>query len=175
MPRSQRTFQRRTGSRPNLAWSSSLVAVPTVVPTVTKVLVASLVLSNTNIDETLLRVVGGLALQSDQVAANEDQVGAFGMIVVTSQALAAGVASMPGPFTDGASDWFMYQPLLATITVLTAVGIEAQMATYFAINNKAKRIVSEGYAIALIAENGGTNGFRLTHNLRVLSMVRGTR
>ncbi len=43
----------------------------------------------------------------DQITASEFVVGAFGMLVVSEDAFAAGAASIPGPFTDAGSDLWM--------------------------------------------------------------------
>ncbi len=167
---------RSSGRRPNRAWSSSVIAAPTNIPAATKVLVASLVLSNVNIDETLLRVVGMIGVASDQNAASEQQIGAFGMIVVTDIAIAAGVASVPGPMSNGADDWLMYQGFAQERAFGSSIGFDSEARTQYAINSKAKRVVTEGRAIALVCENlHATHGFNVVWNLRVLSMVRGTR
>ncbi len=58
---------------------------------------------------TIIRTVGMFSMVSDQVAAQEDPFGAYGLAVVSDQARVAGVASVPSPITDQNSDlWFMY-------------------------------------------------------------------
>ncbi len=76
----------------------------------TKILLGVFVLSNVGIGETVRRTIGNIWVVSDQAAADEVQVGAFGCIVVTDLAAAAGAASIPGPFTDANDDgWFVWQ------------------------------------------------------------------
>ena len=108
--RSRNTHFTQNRSRPNRAWSSHFEAATTSVGPSTKVLLGSFGLSNVNIDETALRVVGMLSVASDQTAVSEHIVGALGLIRVSDTALAAGAASIPGPITDAGDDgWFVYQ------------------------------------------------------------------
>ncbi len=168
---------RRSGGRaPNRSWSSFVINAPVNVPAASKVLLATGILSNINIDETVLRTVGEIVTASDQFAVTEEQIGAFGMIVVNDVAAGVGVGSVPGPMTNGADDWFVYQPLIQFLAVPTSVGVEAQFGTVHQVNSKAKRIVSEGRLIAFVVENlHATDAFNIIWNLRVLTMVRGTR
>ena len=91
-------------------------------------------------------------------------------------ATAAGAASIPGPFTNGSDDWFVYQPIVQLHRFSSGVGFDAQAATQYRIDSKAKRITHEGRAIAVMVENGhATAGFAINFNIRLLGMVRGTR
>jgi len=170
---SQRIVSRR---RPNRSWAGIAEAAVTNVPAASKVLLASLTLSNPNIDETHLRTVGICDVRTDNSAATEEQFGAFGMIFVTDTALAAGVASIPGPTTDIADDgWFVYVPFSAGFLVSTAVGLNPDFAHIFHFDSKAKRRVEEGTSVALVAENVHANhGFNIRIHLRSLTMITGT-
>jgi len=143
----------------------------------TKVLLATLTLSNPGIDETVLRNVGIISIQSDQSAATEQQIGAFGMIRVTDIAAAAGVASIPGPITDATDDgWFTYVPFSQAFQFKTGVGFQGgDFAASYQFDSKAKRRVEEGSLLAMVVENAhATNGLQITVVLRTLSMVTGT-
>ncbi len=60
---------------------------------------------------TVVRHRGTLTvLQRLEAAGDQIICGAMGMIVVSADAFAAGVASMPGPLTDGGNDWFVWVP-----------------------------------------------------------------
>ena len=168
--RRNRQFPSRT-SRPNRTWSKSNAVGFASVSVSSKVLIGSFVLSNPGIDETVLRTVGQIGVTSDQTAGTEAQIGAFGMIVVTDLALAAGAASIPGPITDAADDgWFLYVPITQEQVVATAVGIVRSKDYVF--DSKAKRRVSEGQGIAIMAENASPSFvFRIAHVLRLLSMI----
>ncbi len=162
--------QRR--SRPNRSWSLSTSAVYQTVPAASKVLLGGFSLSNVNIDETILRVVGGISVLSDQAISEETQVGAFGMILVTDAAVSVGITAIPGPVTDGADDgWFVHQSFFQT----TKNDVSSPADRWYGIDSKAKRIASEGQQIALVCENfHATHGLVIGRFVRMLSMVRGT-
>ena len=173
--RGGRTFARSSGSRPNRGWSYTQEAAFTNVPANSKVLLASFALSNPGIDVIILRCIGGISVASDQAAAAEVQIGAFGMILVTDQALAAGIASIPGPFTNGDDDgWFCHQSFAQQGDLVSGQGI---VSGWYPIDTKGKRIVhGEGVSIALVAENAhATYGLVLYEAIRFLAQVRGTR
>ncbi len=173
--RRARQFPRRS-SAPNRSWAGFNTASPVVVAAGTKVLLATLVLSNPGIDETVLRNVGVVSIQSDQSAATEQQIGAFGMIQVTDIAAAAGVASIPGPITDGTDDgWFTYVPFAQAFQFKTGVGFQGNVAQLYQFDSKARRRTSEGQLLAMVVENAhATHGLQIAVVLRTLSMVSGT-
>jgi len=171
-----RTRQFQRSSRPNRAWAgfanTSLVAVAAS----TKILIGGFSLSNPNIDETVLRTVGTIAVMSDQQATTEDQLGAFGMIAVTDLAAAAGAASIPGPITDRADDgWFVYVSIVQRLAFGTSVGFHANGAVQYHFDSKAKRRFEEGTQIAIMVENASSStAFSIMTIFRLLSMVSGT-
>jgi len=177
MPRrSNRTFARSSGKRPNRGWSIIVDTANSIAGGSTKVLLGTLVPSNPGIDETVLRTVGMIAVKTDQVAATEQQEGAFGMIVVNDRAIAAGAASIPGPLTDGAdAGWFVHVPFLNDFTFVSSAGFHANGLTNVTFDFKSKRIVEEGFQIALMVETtASSEGITFSTILRLLSMVRGT-
>ena len=169
-------LRRSNRSTPNRSWSAFNTAAPVAVPAASKVLLGSFSLTNPGIDETVLRTVGAFAVQSDQLGATEDQLGAFGMYVVTDRAIAIGLSAIPGPVTNAATDgWFMWKPILQEFAFGTGVGFIADMATRYDFDSKAKRIVNNGFGIAIMVENiHATHAFEITTSFRLLSMVRGT-
>ena len=162
----------RSSTRPNRGWSYVQTATSTTVPAASKVLLGSFT-NATGVDLTILRVIGGLSVASDQTAAIEEQLGAFGMIVVTDIALAAGIASIPGPVTDGGDDgWFVHRDFQMTSQLVNT----SPMSEYFAVESKGKRVVGSGVIIAIVAENAhASQGLALNFAIRMLSQVRGTR
>ena len=70
---------------------------------------------------TLVRTRGQLIVRVVTPAAGENMVrGAFGMIVVSSDAFAIGVTALPGPLSDSGNDWFLWVPFaLAFASTLT--------------------------------------------------------
>ena len=165
-------------SRPNRTWAGSATAAFTAVAGAgTKVLLASFTLSSEGIDETILRNVGLLSVKTDQQVADEDQIGAFGIIRVTDTAFAAGAASVPGPITDSSDDgWMVYVPIAQSFLFGTAVGMQGNFAQGYPFDSKAKRIISGGSRVVLVVEStSGSAGFQIAFVMRLLSQVRGTR
>ena len=159
MPRRAFTQGRsaRGTRRPGLTNWARTTFRNTVVAAGTKVLVASFVLSNAGINEVVRRTRGRFLFTSDQGTIFEGSVAAFGFVVVNDLALAAGVASMPGPITDANDDgWFVWEsmPMLQGNTdgsSSASVGVGG--ANYGAeFDSKAMRRVEEGFGIAVVAE-----------------------
>ena len=173
-----RRFVTRTPHRrpPNRAWAGIVPAAAVTIPANTAVLLATFTLDNDGIDETVLRVVGGVQVASDQLASSESQIGAIGMCVVTDTAAALGITAIPDPVSDVGDDvWFFYQGFAQQVTVLTAVGIAGDLSTWYPFDQKAKRIIHSGQTIALVGANAhATNGMAVTVVMRILGMVRGT-
>ncbi len=122
-------------------------------------------------DLTIVRVRGFLAVQSDQAVAVEWQNGAFGMIVVSEEAAAAGAPSMPAPVADADNDgWFMYQPIVQSGTGAAGTRVSFQ----YDIDSKAQRILQTGGdVIALLVENShAATGMRIAFQVRVLTRIR---
>jgi len=176
VPRS-RTYRNSQGSfrrsRPNRDWAGVSSTGFTAVAASTKVLLGSFTLANPGIDETILRSVGTIAVESDQGAAVEDQIGAFGMVKVTDTAFAIGITAIPSPITDIADDgWFLYVPF-AMSGVQGSVPIGALTKDF---DSRAKRVLEDGTTIAIVAENASaSHGFSIAMVMRVLGQVRGTR
>ncbi len=159
MARAQRRFTARAQRRPG-TWSRFVDTGIVAVPAASKVLVASAVLSNPGINETLRRVRGFILLLSDQTAATERQLGAFGICVASDAAVAAGAASLPGPVTELDDDlWQTWLPLQGALTVVSGVGFILQD-NKIQIDSKAMRRIQQGQSLAIMAENASaTFGF----------------
>jgi len=139
------------------------------------VLLGTFVPSVVSIDETILRTRGMFAVETDQSAASENQLGAFGMIIVSDNAAAAGVASIPGPATEASDDgWFVWVPIVQRWELGTFVGFDSHQSVQYEIDSKAKRIVQAGQTIAVVVESVAS-GFTIATVFRMLSQVRGTR
>ena len=101
-------------------------------------------------------------------------MGAFGVCVVNDDAFAAGVASIPGPFTDAASDlWFVHQFLYVRTEFHSAIGIqEIGHELTWEIDSKAMRKVAPEQTIAFVIENGHASfGAIGLANLRILTTL----
>ena len=169
----RRGFRRSSG--PTRIWTGTGASVYTNVPAATKVLLGSFT-STANIDETVLRCVGAFSVRSDQAAASEDQLGAFGLCVVTDRAIAIGFSAVPGPVTNIADDvWSTYMTIAQSFEFVSAVGVRPDMAHLYNFDSKAKRKIPDGYSLAVVVENAhATHGFDIALTVRVLSMIPGT-
>ena len=176
MARRTNQFPRRSQSRPNRSWLGIFTAANVNVPAASKVLLATIVPSNTGVDETILRSVGRCFVQSDATA-TEQQIGALGLIRVTDRAVAAGIASIPDPITDGGDDWLLYVPIVQTNEVLDGTATQAVNGVGYDFDSKAKRILDgDGVAFALVVANAhATFAFDIALVFRVLGQIRGTR
>ncbi len=107
---------------------------------------------------TIVRTVGILTVTSDQHTADENPFGAMGFAVVSEQARAAGIGSLPTPITNEDSDlWFVFQHWSAPV----AVGSNASfgnIARVFEFESRAQRKVEEGEAIVVVLENAAAAG-----------------
>ncbi len=162
---------RGRGFRPPTEWESVEIAANQAIPAATKVFLASFTVAGASI--TVRRTRGLVAWSSDQLAASETPVGAFGMMIVSDAAFAAGAASIPGPFTDAQSDlWFVHQYLYDKFILATAVGFNSggQAASQYTIDSSAMRRQSEEERLVVMVENGhATQGASFWYGIRVLS------
>ncbi len=168
-----RSLQRRVGARPNRAWSIAFSSAFITVPANSLTLISSFVPANIGIDLTFLRTVGQLTIMSDQTGASEEQIGAFGMILVTDSAFAIGVTAMPDPVTDGNDDgWFVYQGFSQQSALVTA----GRGSFSYTIDSKAKRIMGGvGKTLVLMISNAhATQGLQFALQIRFLTQIRGT-
>ena len=173
MARAGRRFA-RGGSRPNRGWSGQITTGFAAVATGTKVLISGLTPANDGIDLTILRTVGVLSISSDQSGSAEQQIGAFGIMLVRDQAFAAGAASIPSPVTNlSDDDWFVYQPFCQQ----SEVAITSPSSVQYHFDSKAKRIVpGTGVTIAMMIANASSiHVLEFALAFRMLVQVRGTR
>jgi len=172
---SRRSF--RSGSAPNRGWAGSSPGAVVSVAANTKVLLATVVLDNDGIDETLLRTIGVVSIQTDNVAADENQIGAIGMCLVTDTVAGIGVASMPDPVTDVADDiWIVHLHFAQGFNVQDATGANSNFMNSVRFDQHAKRIMHSGQSMAVIGANASAAfGFDMLFQFRQLWMVRGTR
>jgi len=138
----------------------------------TKVLIASFVNSNPGIGEVVRRSRGRFGVISDQASVTEQCIGAIGFVVVSDLALAAGAASIPGPFTDASDDgWFVWEGFatVSQFTLAVSNASAAQGAGLFEFDSKAMRKVPDGFSIAVMAENTtGGGGWEIGMTASVL-------
>ena len=163
MPRHNRIVRK---TLPNRSWAG--VEVGVTIAGNTSVLIGTFALSNSGIDEIILRTIGSFVIRLDQIAVTEVQIGALGLIVVSDAAIAAGVASIPKSVTDIDNDgWFAFMPIASAQIFGDATGMH--QADQYHIDSKAKRVTHDGYGIALVVENSTAAGFQIDGVMRLLS------
>jgi len=122
--------------------------------------------------ETVIRTRGLLSVGSDQVAATEDIVGAFGIAVVTAQAVSVGITAVPHPGTDAAwGGWLYHTFFAAQMRFASAIGLHPDWVTNTVIDSKAMRKVDEDERLVVVIENMATTGLLFFHSERFLSKI----
>ncbi len=106
---------------------------------------------------TVIRTRLVVGWESDQVAATESPMGGFGIQVVTSAAITAGIGSVPTPISEIDADYFVYQSLISHIEFGSAVGFQKQAFRQYEIDSKAMRKVGPDQDMAITVEE--TNSF----------------
>ncbi len=150
------------------SWARLVSNASVLVPAASKVLVATFTLANPGIGETVRRTRGRIHARSDQAAAHEEHLGGFGMIVVTDIAVAAGIASIPDPVSEGNDDgWFVFEHIVAS-------GSENTLGQFVSVpfDSKAMRRVEEGYQVAVVVANASAvHAFEFTFGISLLSSL----
>ncbi len=119
---------------------------------------------------TVVRSRGLLFGRSDQFVATEPYGFAYGNIIVTEQAVAAGVVSVPTPVTEDPSDWHVYERIVGTLILGSGVGFQDMSGgENLIIDSKAMRKVDLGEdLIAVIESDALSNGVIVSAYIRVL-------
>ena len=106
-------------------------------------------------DRTVRRVLGRYWVQGDDVAAQEQQIGAIGGIVVMELAFSQGAASIPGPLTERQDDtWSLWEPFMQTNELVVGGGIGLNSSGPWNFDSKAMRKLPDGTIYVLMVENG---------------------
>ena len=119
---------------------------------------------------TVVRVRGSVIWLSDQGAADESQLGAIAIGVVSERASAAGVASIPVPSATGwGDDLFFMTMALQNQGANTAPGTAAhQQIIAREFDSKAMRKLNDGDALAITCSNWGATGANVAISFRIL-------
>ena len=162
-------MSRREPGRTN--WSRTVASTSTLVAAGTKVLVATFVLDNPGISETVRRTRGRFMFASDQGSATEEVRGAWGAVVVTDAAAAIGITAIPGPITDASDDnWFVWESFFSMLANVATGNIAATNEPMSDFDSKAMRKVATGFQLAFVVENAsGSTGFRFSLGVSLLS------
>ena len=122
--------------------------------------------------ETVIRTRGMLGYKSDQIAASEIQLGAFGIAVVSEQAATVGITAIPHPSTDAPwGGWFYHTYLMSEFVFSSAIAFQADFMHTIVIDSKAMRKIDEDDRIVVVVENTAATGFAIANSERFLSKV----
>ncbi len=118
---------------------------------------------------TITRTVGIVSIATDQEAASEDQIGAFGFGVVNRVAGALGITALPGPATDcGWPGWFVHRFFSQKYEFHTAAASMLPSKEYV-FDSKAMRKVEAEQDLVFMVENfDANNGLRFAVSFRML-------
>ena len=117
---------------------------------------------------TIVRIRGQASVKLQTYGADLDIVGAVGIGLVSDEAFAAGVASMPAPFDD--ADWggWMLHRMFSARFEFTDATAGVQPASWeYELDSKAMRKVGPNMTLAVIAQSQG-GAFSVSIPLRVL-------
>ena len=147
----RRAIARRSGGKRETSWIA-------IAPATASIDSSSVFMSSLNAAAlalrpfTIVRTYLEIMLRGDNLGANESVVAAVGMAVVSDQAAAAGVASVPTPLTELGSDLFyIHQIAMQRFNFITVSGVLLG-GQHYSINSKAMRKVNNDSDIILVSE-----------------------
>ena len=135
------------------SWSNMTPATAVAIGATQAVIGSVSIAESSLVAPTLLRSRGNLLVNAVPDAATDSDTIGLGLIVVHTNALAAGGASLPGPIADQGADWLwhMYVPLdAAGATAEAAVNNWNLMR--IEVDSKAMRRVPEDHAVVCMGE-----------------------
>ncbi len=158
----------RGGSKRQVTWVGPADQGFVSVGTGAKVIVATFAAGTSFEKPTVVRTRGAVAVEATSFGADLEFTGAYGLGVVSDQAVAAGVASIPGPWSDSDWDgWFVWRSFAARVEFSDATGILFPASLQHEVDSKSMRKVSDNETIVLVAESQA-GAFSIAMHLRVL-------
>jgi len=126
--------------------------------------------SSFEISSTIIRTRGAVTIRPAVTVADAAIVGAFGMGIVSAEALAAGIASIPEPFSDGDwGGWFVWRSFGYELEFEDATGV-SYPSWGFEVDSKAMRKIGPSEAIVFVAESQ-FGAFDIAASLRLLAKL----
>ncbi len=116
---------------------------------------------------TVIRTRGWCSFKPTDPSVNGEFRGAYGLMVVSNEALGIGVTAIPGPWDDPDGDWMVWRSFAGTWDVTTDVG-RALTAVSFEIDSKAMRKVGPNESIVTLVESQGGGSFGFFTGVRKL-------
>jgi len=165
MARARSGFRGHRGGGHRLTeWSSLLDAGFTSVAATGATLISSVGFEDPG---TIIRSRGSITVLPATFAADSNPVGAFGVGLVTAEALAIGITALPHPYRDADwGGWMVWQPFAFKWEFGDATGFSRGDWTYD-IDSKAMRKVSPSTAMVFVAESQ-SGAFDIHESVRLL-------
>ena len=162
---------RSRGPRRKSTWIGPAIQSYIAVATTAKVLIASFdAAANGLPSPTVVRTRGEVSIHPTLTSADLTIVGAWGLAVVTDRAFAAGVASLPGPFTDAGWDgWFGWGSFSLRWDFGDATGARLAQVDQI-VDSKGMRKITDDETIVLVAESQ-TGAYNISMPLRLLMLL----
>jgi len=118
---------------------------------------------------TVVRTRGLFGWRSDQQAANEDQMGAVGIGLVSEQAAALGITAVPHPSTDSGWDgWLWHSYFASSVIFNTGTSVQFDAFNQIVIDSKAMRKVDSEMRLVMVVENDSADGILIYSAKRTL-------
>jgi len=116
---------------------------------------------------TIIRIRGMMSVQPQAFSASLDIVGAYGEAIVSQEAFAAGVASIPEPFSDADwSGWMVWRSFSYHLESSSTIGI-TELSWNDQVDSKSMRKVGPNDVLVGIAESQG-GAFEISVPFRTL-------
>ena len=121
---------------------------------------------------TVVRSIGSIWVGSDQSAASEDVLGAFGNAVVDDRAAGVGITAVPLPYTSiSDSDWFQWIAFGYRFTFKDATGFSEGGFKRMDFDQRGQRKVPLGSDVVQVVENVGGLGLSFIWTQRLLCLA----
>ncbi len=120
---------------------------------------------------TIIRTRAIVQVESDQAAASETVIGAFGAIVVQEEAAGVGITALPRPLTELDAQWFVYQAFINSFLFGDGTGFLEPSGTTYEVDSKSMRKVGLSETIVTVAEsNTGQGGIIRTQGRMLIKL-----
>ncbi len=171
MPRGRHApVSRGRGPKRQVTWVGPADQAYITVASTTKVIIAFFrpEITVPSIDKaTIVRTRGQVSITFDSFAADKSIVGAYGAGIVSFDAFTAGVASVPGPFSDADwGGWYLWRSFTKNFEFFDATG-SLLGSSEQEVDSKAMRKIGTSEVMVFVAESQ-SGAFNISMPLRTL-------
>ena len=161
----------RTTKRPTF-WEGSNFTFSLASGTVSVITAVTEAIIENSPNPTLIRIHGDIAINvTARTAADDAALISMGMIAQSSAAIAAGVGSMPTPFTDIGSPWLWHRQVVLRSNAAPPNGVDLLGNRAITVDNKSMRKFDLNQGLVLVVQNTvqtGTLTVNISGGLRLL-------